>query len=115
MRRIRHSYFYASCILTTATELKSCSSTTAKVCRELVEANTEKFQGIISRDLHDLEEHLIKQLKSVDTAPPPLFEKTSNKFDPLTGVGVSSALQACVLVFIVSAAAAVLFLFRALF
>uniref|UniRef100_A0A0N4VX93 RIH_assoc domain-containing protein n=1 Tax=Haemonchus placei TaxID=6290 RepID=A0A0N4VX93_HAEPC len=35
-------------------------------------------------------------LKSINTAPPPLFEKTSNKFDPLTGVGISSALQECI-------------------
>ncbi|XGW21419.1 hypothetical protein V3C99_004407 [Haemonchus contortus] len=55
-----------------------------------------KFTGIISRDLQDLENQLIQQLKSINTAPPPLFEKTSNKFDPLTGVGISSALQECI-------------------
>ncbi|KAK5985378.1 hypothetical protein GCK32_002620 [Trichostrongylus colubriformis] len=55
-----------------------------------------KFTGIISRDLRNLEDQLIEQLRSIDTAPPPLFEKSSNKFDSLTGVGISSALQGCI-------------------
>ncbi|WKX88946.1 hypothetical protein Q1695_008525 [Nippostrongylus brasiliensis] len=59
----------------------------------------EKFTGIISSGLREHENRLITQLKTINTAPLPLFEKTSNKFDPLTGVGISSALQSCISTF----------------
>ncbi|KAK6057912.1 hypothetical protein COOONC_04530 [Cooperia oncophora] len=68
---------------------------------EQVELDSQPERGIISRDLRNLEEQLIKQLKSINTAPPPLFEKTSNKFDPLMGIGISAALQECILKFYV--------------
>ncbi|KAJ1346310.1 hypothetical protein KIN20_001068 [Parelaphostrongylus tenuis] len=62
----------------------------------------KKFMSIISSDLRELENRLTSQLKSVNTAPPPLFEKSSNKFHPLTGSGISSALEEYVSYFITS-------------
>ncbi|CAJ0592909.1 unnamed protein product [Cylicocyclus nassatus] len=56
----------------------------------------KKFTSIIARDLRDLEEKLTSQLKTINLAPPPLFEKTSNKFDNLIGVGISPALEKCI-------------------
>ncbi|VDK51972.1 unnamed protein product [Cylicostephanus goldi] len=59
----------------------------------------KKFTSIIARDLRDLEENLTAQLKTINLAPPPLFEKTSNKFDNLIGVGISPALEKCISAF----------------
>ncbi|ETN81878.1 hypothetical protein NECAME_00228 [Necator americanus] len=53
----------------------------------------EKFTNIISRDLCALEKRFTSMLKSINLAPSPMFEKTSNKFDPLVGMGISSTLE----------------------
>ncbi|VDM68677.1 unnamed protein product [Strongylus vulgaris] len=53
-------------------------------------------ESIIARDLRNLENKLTSQLETINLASPPLFEKTSNKFDTLIGVGISPALEKCI-------------------
>ncbi|VDL74193.1 unnamed protein product [Nippostrongylus brasiliensis] len=82
----------SSSLLNVVTELKK----TLVVVEQLF---VQGELGIISNGLREHENRLITQLKTINTAPLPLFEKTSNKFDPLTGVGISSALQSCISTF----------------
>ena len=56
-------------------------------------SNIYQVQSLVGRDLQQIEQNLLQHLPNVSTAPLPLFEKRTGKFDALLGVGISSGLQ----------------------